>query len=671
MAVLVLCAGICYGQEVSGDTTEVAPIDSSEVVDTTEVPPSDTTAAEPADTLSDVERAQQAFEQRYREHQEEKQREERPPRLSIFDSLVIYFTSPRLNVRGAVDRSWYHDAGDYFRFDPSYFALNHQVTPMRSTVQPFGLAGNRLNLIPYGHTLNPMEHIPEPDGLVDMNAVPTALNHEIYLLPGPVGRLFGGRSAVASLVTRPYRPADHDYYSAFLADQGGFDYAFVRGRLSKLFTDGRSVDAAIEYRNADGLVGGRESDQYSYYGDFYFPIRVNTGLHAWGWLYDTEGPLAVWPEFGGTSVRRDRFNRTAEVSFTHDTDDGSRRYEAGYRHRRHGLSNTSFGLNGLRHRLNWTEHGGFVRRDWVAAGKAASLSLDGGYLEYDNGPENYQRVSGTLGFRLADLSPGWRYALSMDVGVVEDYPVLPGGSVTLFRDGRAGMVLFSLGFASRAPSMNELHLPVGESLLYGGSSVYGEEGNASLARERQLVGSLTLELGSVRNNLRVSLTGGRVFDGIEWRQPRDIGDSLRFRPINTDFDFASATVMPRIQISDFLTFLGGGSYHWVDYAKIEDRAYTPEYQAFSGLELHVAWPQRNLDLYAYGEVVYTGPYDGYKEEDLGENPVVNAKLSFELNDDYRMHFVFQNILQRAYAQRDYLTLPGRFFYFGFEWRFLN
>ncbi|MFQ6008758.1 MAG: hypothetical protein ACE5K8_07395, partial [Candidatus Zixiibacteriota bacterium] len=194
------------------------------------------------------------------------------PNFSYFDSLVTYFTSERLDQRSQVDRSFYHDAGDYFRFDPSYFILEHQVTPMRKTVQPFGLSGDRLNLIVNGHQLQPFEHIPEPDGLADLNDIPTALDNSIFIIPGPAGQLFGGRSGVATLLTLSKRPSTYSPESTLLADKGSFGYSYVRGRYSKLFTNRREIDMSIEYREADGPALDRKDDAYDYYGDFYFPL---------------------------------------------------------------------------------------------------------------------------------------------------------------------------------------------------------------------------------------------------------------------------------------------------------------------------------------------------------------------------------------------------------------
>jgi hypothetical protein len=77
-----------------------------------------------------------------------------------------------------------------------------------------------------------------------------------------------------------------------------------------------------------------------------------------------------------------------------------------------------------------------------------------------------------------------------------------------------------------------------------------------------------------------------------------------------------------------------------------------------------------MHLFAYGEIVYVGPYNGYDQLDLGQEMIANAKLSFSFGK-YKMHFVFQNVLGTQYQSREYITNPGRLFYYGFTWNFLN
>lgn len=621
----------------------------------------------PEDSLRDVDTTLASFEERYEQF---KKSRERLPRFSYFDSLVIYFTSERLNKRPQVEQSFFHDAGDYFRFDPSYFILEHQVTPMRKTVQPFGLFGDRLNLMVNSHQLHPLEHILEPDGLSDLNDIPTALDDDVFVLPGPVGQVFGARGSIATLLTRPQQPASYPPRSALLVDKGSFEYSYVRGRYSKLFVEGREIDMSIGYRKAYGPAVNRKDDAYHYYGDFYFPVRAGVGFRAWGQLYNRDGNFVVRPDMGGTAVLRERFDRVARLSFDFHNSDNTARSEVGYKHLRQG----SYITGVYKARINLTGHGAFASREWISGQTILQAQIDGDYLEYDDGPKNLHRTSTELSLGAARLAEGYRWALTVGARHVETVGLLPSGAGILFRETPKFFMMLSLGYSERGPSLHELHLPFQRTTIYGsGQSGYADGGNSELGKERQLVGNVTVQLGSPETNIGLSITGGKIFDGIDW-QNQPVTDSLGsytiFSPINGDITFVNVSVHPKLKVKDFLRFTAGGAYHDLNYAEFKTKAYSPEYQFFSGMELHIYWPQRLLDLFAYGEIVYTGPYDGYDKKGLGQELVANAKLSFALKD-FRFNFVFQNVLSTVYRAREYITFPGRYFYYGFTWNFLN
>ncbi|MCK4449472.1 MAG: hypothetical protein KAX26_02650, partial [Anaerolineae bacterium] len=65
-----------------------------------------------------------------------------------------------------------------------------------------------------------------------------------------------------------------------------------------------------------------------------------------------------------------------------------------------------------------------------------------------------------------------------------------------------------------------------------------------------------------------------------------------------------------------------------------------------------------------------GVHDGYDKKGLGQELLANAKLSFGLKD-FRFNFVFQNVLSNVYQSREYITFPGRYFYYSLTWTFLN
>jgi len=241
------------------------------------------------------------------------------------------------------------------------------------------------------------------------------------------------------------------------------------------------------------------------------------------------------------------------------------------------------------------------------------------------------------------------------------------------RETDRSLLSLSLGYAHLEPTLHELHKLYQEAVIYQSSELpYADEGNPDLTPEKQLVGSVTYEYGTLRNRLNLTLTGGRLFDGIQWQ--RGIGgalyDVILFSPVNTDIDFANATLRQTVSLGDFVKFSAGGAYHYIDFEKYDLGAYQPEYQLFSGLELHVYWVQKLMHLFAYSEIVVTGLYDGYARKDMGETAIVNTKLSFRLKD-FRFHYVFQNMLSVNYESREYQTIPGRFSYYGITWTFFN
>jgi len=664
LAILVLVCmkvSIAAGSQPSDSSFIPTEADTSAVKDTLSL------EGPAPDSLQNVDTTLSSFEERYEEF---KKGRERLPNFSYFDSLVAYFASERLDKRSQVDQSYFHDVGDYFRFDPSYFILEHQVTPMRTTVQPFGLSGDRLNLIMDGHQLHPFEHIPESDGLIDLNDVPTALNDDMFVLPGPVGQLFGGRGSIATLLTLPKQLTSYSPECALLADKGSFGYSYIRGRYSKLFVDGRNIDMSIGYRKADGPAINRKDDSYHYYGDFYFPLREAIGFRAWGQLYSRDGNFIVRPEVGGAALQRERFDRSARLSFDFHNYDHTARSEIGYKHLRQG----SYLTGVYKDRLNMTGHGLFASREWISGQTIKQVHLDGDYLEYDDGYQNLGRTNAELSFSAARLVEGYRWALTVGTKYVEGFGLLPSAAGLLFRQSPRLFVMISLGYSEREPSMYELRLPFEKSSVYGsGQAGYADRGNSELKKEKQLVGDVTVELGSLANNIGLSITGGKIIDGIDWRnQPvtDSLGTYTLFSPINGNIAFVNIAAGPKLKIRDFLRFSGGGAYHYVNYDAFESKAYSPNYQFFAGLELHVYWPQRLLDLFAYGEIVYAGPYDGYDKKDLGQDLVANAKLSLALKD-FRFNFVFQNVLSHVYQSREYIIFPGRYFYYNLTWSFLN
>ncbi len=651
---LTLLSCSLFAQEVDSSHVVVPSVaDTSQQRDSTTVP----------DTLTAAQKLK-SFEERYKET---KRAQATIGQLSFFDSLVARFTSKRLSVTEAVGQSFYHDAGDYFRSHPDCFTLDYQGVPMRKIVKPYGLAGSRLGILAGDFGLEPFEHSVEPDGSLDMNDIPTALDSDIYVLPGPLGMVFGSGNSVATLFSRPYFAPNGDALTALLVDKSGFGYSHTRGRYTRQVSSGRRVALAMDYRKLSSYVFPNSDDSYNYDGDYYSPLGSTMGFRAVGHLYSRKGTIVINPVNGGSTIVRHRFDRNARLSWMIQNQPHTVKYEFGYKYRKQQsrLDSRYVGRFELRGK------GVFAAREW-AGGKSTTMKLDVEIekLQYLDGITTHSRTVSDLSYSLVrSRSDSSRFALNLGQRSADRFGSIPRLNVAYIRESERFFVLASAGYGGREPSQDELYSPhtIGAS-LYGGSLHYVDEGNPGLKLERQLLASVDVEFGGADRALTLSIATGKLFNAIQWHSRRT-GDSLRFSPINRDESFATVTIRKKVRLADVLRFNGGASYHFVGKHQNDTAFYQPNYQLFSGLELHLYWPQRLLHLFGYGEVMYVGPYRGYQKE-IGNYAVANLKLSFQMG---RFHFfyIFQNLTGVTFEARDNVVNSGQIRTWGFNWNFLN
>lgn len=604
------------------------------------------------------------------ERLKEFQKSEKPmPRFSFYDSLLTYLVFESFNHRSQIDQSYYHDAGDYFKFDPSFVVMDYQTTPMRKTVQPFGLTGNRLNVISDGFPFTPFEHTVEPDGLIDLNDIPTALDGSVYVIPGPMGQLFGGESNLATLLTVPATADSNQPASSVMADKGFFGYAFVRGKYARKFSNDREIKLSASSRKSDGVEFGRSDEQLHYTGSFFTPVKQRFGFSVDASIYDRDAALVIRRDSGGALLNRHRFERSLRTSFEIQNKSHSARSEFGYRHLRQGSEIRGVYYGDFDNTLN----GMFFLHEKMLGSQIFKAELNNDFSDYDNGQDENHRFNSSLALVLTSLKKRHNFSLSAKVSYSDDYDFLPSSALMYKSEYDKCFVQLSVGYSQIEPSQHQLYLPFRQSSLYASTvKECSESGNAQLKKESQLVGSLTIEPGTVDNHLTIQITGGRISDAFIWAMERQSGalEVLHFSPTNDDVTFSTISAKPRLQISDFLHFNAGGAYFNLDYDSLGDRPYQPEYNVFAGLELHYFWRDRLVDLYAYGELMYTGQYDGYDQKNLGKELIANAKLSLGLRN-FRFHLVFQNTFDNVYQARESTTIPGRFFYYGLAWNFFD
>ncbi len=596
----------------------------------------------------------------------------RPPYFSFIDSLTTYFTSPRLDRRSQLDESWYHDAGDYFRFDPAFIVRNYQNTPSRSTVQPYGLTGDRLNTIVDNVSIHPFEHVVEPDGMIDLNDIPTTWDNNVFILPGAAGMLFGGDNAAGTLFTRPIRPLQLDPQSALLVDKGQIGFANTRGYFSKRFADGRMMDLSLGYRSASGSFFDANDDAYKYDGIVLWPTAPNQAVSLTGHLYSRQGSTFIQPDNSKTflsSTTRDRFDRTAQIGYQIREGEKPSLWEFGYSYQSHGstIDGVYFG------RFKLGGNGFYARHDWLTSGTLARAEISGDREKYDDGQTSHARYASEASLTVTHPFDSTKLAGKLGLRWSESYGLMPQAALLVTRSSEGSFIMASAGLAEREPSLYERFLRYEQQSLYPNPAfTYADTGNASLKVERQLTASLLYERGKPDNSLRLEVTGGRIFNGIDWTHDTipSTPELVVFSPMNEHINFVTVSGEKSLKFTDFFNLHGGGAYHYVSYDGDNSRPYQPSYNAFGGAELHYFWKQKLINFWAYGEAVYTGPYDGYFETNLGNTVICNAKVSFKMGN-FRFHIVWQNLFARLYQARDYYSNDGMLVSYGFTWKFFD
>lgn len=595
--------------------------------------------------------------------------------------VLSVFGDRRLDLAGDVRAAHAYDAAGLIRFNPSNFIIPYQATPMRTVVAPFGLPGGRIDPIFNGYRLHPREHLPEPDGRIGFDDLPLAPLGEVYNFEGPLGLALGGENATASLVLVPPEPETTRAESRLIVDKGSFGMANTGGVLTERKSNGRRVRAAVEYRKADGLFLYRDDDGYHQWGDLVYPLGGGHRLFFNGRLYRRTGHFIIRPDRPGQAYNRSRRDRDLSAGYRL-VGAGGDNLAVEFRHQRSessirtGVTGTdsdfASGLDVFNNSLS-------VNRQGRLGGVGYSVGTELAEEEYKDNAWQRKRHRGILRGRImaGDSTGGWLAGASIEK--VGGYDPAPSGVLALVSKTEAFYLSLSGGYSTRFPSQYELDLTEKEAFVSGSTGYdYYESGNNSLKAEKQMIGNFTLGLGRPGSDTRLAVTGGKIFDGIDWRHDTvdtPGGTVDRYRPVNHDIEFVNAALTKRLSMFDRVGWLAGGSYRYVQVGGDEEPEYSPDYQLFSGLELYQYVEFIDLHLYGYLEAGYIGPYTaegagGDPRSELGDEMVVDFRLSFRIKK-FRFYYLFRNLDNENYQIRDGYTILGRSHCYGITWEFLD
>jgi hypothetical protein len=588
------------------------------------------------------------------------------------DTLTSRILITRLNLAGKTDASFIHDAGDYLKFDPSVFCVEEQNTPYRKTVSPAGLPGRRINAIYNNRSLNPLEHLPEPDGQINFEDIPTTGVENLYILGGPAAMMFGGDEAPSSIILSPLMPESTTAESRLIVDKGAFGYANTGARFAQRTAYGRLLRAALEYRKATGATYYRNDDGYHQWGEFSTFLTEKWRMNLSGRLYSREGTYTLRPDVSLFSLERKRRDRdlTAGLDFYH-----SEKATTGVEFRHQRSESRLYEATTLYSRnLDFIANSITARREFQKGGSAVKAAISYCREEFRDAPlyDGRDRFNAEL----RSITPVGRaaYFALLRGEKVEGFDAAGSAVAGIIIDKEYFFALASAGYGAKFPSQYDLSLTprLTRTLSYD-SNDYFESGAGGLIAEKQAVGNVTLALGRIGSDLSLSCSFGRIGDAIRWRKYDydTAGATVKaYKPFNDDLKFVSVTATQNFKWKDILRWYGGGGYHFVESELDETLAYSPDYQLTAGIEIYKYIRKLELHLFAILEGVYYGRYFGAMMRPLGEDPIINLKLSFRIKA-FKFYYIFQNLPSIEYQRREDYTIPGRFNFYGFHWDFLD
>ena len=278
-------------------------------------------------------------------------------------------------------------------------------------------------------------------------------------------------------------------------------------------------------------------------------MGARSAISADGWLYNRNGFIAVNPDIVGTTISRYRFERHLNLSFVRFDSARTSRFDIGYRHDRQGAR-----MDLLYHdRPELTAHAVTAKREWIgSSGMLYRVGADIQAMQYRNRTGAFDRMTGDLSLAALKSIGGWQSAATVGSRYTKSFKALPYALATAMHQSAKSFLHLSVGYTERAPTQHELFLPHNIS-TFQSAGVYADSGNPALGSEKQLIGTIYCEYGTLNDAIGFSVASGRIRDAIDW--VRFLGGTVI---ILAQSDATFIVFATRLHITDFAHLMREG-----------------------------------------------------------------------------------------------------------------
>jgi len=578
-----------------------------------------------------------------------KEKEVLPPPIRLIDSLVAHFARHTYDFDASRYDLYPRDAAGFLYHEASYFTLTYHETPVRTTVSPFGLLGDRITVRSDISEAAPYDRTIEADGLIDFNDFATGDVASGSIIEGPLSGYNSLSGGMATLYLKPFEIPQDQAVSRLTVERGAYGYAYTRGRVARMFTPDLGFSFSTDYRKGDGIAANLDDDSYN--------VRFRL-FRRFDYRTTVDFGLGVYRRSGGFSYyRRLRRDQEWTVQATRQEFFGGQLtgvYNL-------DLSRSADPTKTIKPRNTYGELSYLLPR----GESLFQLSVRFGKEQY-----YINRYYATRYYGFADLS-GW-----VD---------LAGGKVFFFgrtRDAEIQDVAFegavgydrnlshrlrlnvSGGYLGGWPDLTDLYM---ENRQWASGPV--ETSNINLKAEKKLTGNATLFWTTEKYELSASFNAGRGEDMIYYDRDYSQYPTILIVPSNdnvtfTDFNLAGS-------FHDLWWFYGNASatIRNVDSDRYGKRLpYSPRWQVYGQMGLYYYVEHFNVHLRLFGDITYTERPLSYLGEELLTTAVPDWGINATLKD-LTVYYMMHNALNQLQLQPDGYGYTGWFYSWGFNWKF--
>lgn len=660
VALLVLQSGVAFAADDSLKSTPT-------VADTSHTPPPrpDSTRPQlkPGPTLPDS-------------LQKEGRKEEppMPPAIRPGDSLALYFSRNRIEFNVNQHDLYPRNAAGFLVQDASYYTITYCETPLRTTVFPFGLPSERVSVQSGSNELRPYDRTIPADGALDFDDIATGDVVSAALIEGPLAALESPGGGLALLRLEPYPMLPDTAHSEVTVERGLYGYAYTRARIARLFSKRFGFSFSTDYRKGeDVLINTRENDDsYNIRSRFYRRLGRLTDVDISINAYRRIGYFPVMPELSGYTFHRTRRDNELIVHWTR------RQWMGGQLDGRFEYQTSLSDYNSSTYYFYRTIEPKWYRGDlaYIIPGsdRLCQLSAHAERGQYKinavqyNRTEGYAMLSGSANRLGGQVLFFGRYR-----GAQKEHAGLEG-AIGLSRPvGGHIRIMSSVGLTRRWPDPLDRHTPKIDAPI-GGTyllSAFSESGTPGLKGEKRLSANVTAIYAAPRYCLSAACNGGVITDAIYYNWVYADDTALTVSPANDQITFIDLNAHCRLDSLGSFFAVGSVTARKLRSDRYGNRPpYSPRWQTYGQIGVRHFVEKYKVNLRLFGNISFAERPLSYRLEPLNNDPVLGVGVNASLKA-FTFYFMFNDVADGLTFAPEGYGYIGRFYSWGFNWKFLN